>query len=88
MVEGNEDPFGVLRLLESPHGFKSGVEMTDVGFESVCRWRNPRIDKVCKGMAAGLLETLEDVVVDGAQAEDVCSDESLQMFPAQEKCFW
>ena len=86
-MEGNEDPFSVLRLLESPHGFESCIEVTDVRFESVRGGRNPRIDEVCEGMAAGFLEAQEDVAVDGTQAEDVCFNESLQVFPTQGECF-
>lgn len=29
-MEGNENPVGVLRLLESAHGFESCIEVTDV----------------------------------------------------------
>lgn len=85
-MEGNEDPVGVLRFLESTHGFEPRVEVTDIGFESVCRCGNSWIDEVCEGMAACLLEASQNVVVDGVHTEDVCFDESLQMLPTQEEC--
>lgn len=57
-MESNENPVGVLRLLESAHGFESCIEVTDVRFKSVRSVGNPWIEEVCEGKAAGLLETL------------------------------
>ena len=84
-MEGNEDSFGVLRLLESPHGFESRIEVTDIGFQPVCDGRNARIEEVGEGIAASFAESLEDIVVDGTQAEDICLNNSFQMLSAQEK---
>ena len=85
-MEGNEDPFGVLWLLESPHGFESCIEVTDVRFKSVRGWGNARIDEVCEGKAAGFLEAQENIVVNGIEAKHICFDESIQMLPAQREC--
>jgi len=85
-VEGNEDSFSVLGLLESAHGFESCVEVTDVGFQPVRSVRNAWVNEGAKGKAAGFFEAQENVVVDGTHAEDVRLDDSLQVFPAEEKC--
>lgn len=85
MVEGDENSFGVLRLLESPHGCEPCIEVTDVGFQPVCGVGNVWIDEVFECVAAGFLQAQENIVVDGAQAKDICFDDSFQMFPAQEK---
>jgi len=85
MVEGNEDSFGVLRLLESPHGFESRIEVTDIGFQPVCDGRNARIEEVGEGIAASFAESLEDIVVDGIETEEICFNETLKMLPAQEE---
>ncbi len=87
MVEGNEDSFGVLWLLESPHGCEPRVEVTDVGFQPVCGVGDAWIDEVSEGVAAGFLEALQNIVMDGTQAEDVRLDDSLHVFPTQEKSF-
>lgn len=84
-MEGDEDSFCVLRLLESSHGCEPRVEVTDVGFQPVCGVGDAWIDEMFESVAAGLLEAQEDVVVDGTQTEDVCFDDSFQVFPAQEK---
>lgn len=84
-MEGDEDPFGVLRLLESAHGLESRVEVTDVGFQPVCGGGDAWVGEVREGVTAGFLEAQEDIVVDGAQAEDVCLDDSSQVLPAQEE---
>lgn len=84
-MEGNEDSFRVLRLLESSHGFESRVEVTDVGFQSVSGCGDLWIDEVRECVAARFLEAQEDVVVDWTQTEDVRLDDSLQMLPAQEE---
>lgn len=84
-MEGNEDSFGVLRLLESAHGFESCIEVTDVRLKSVRGVGNPLIDEVREGVAAGFPEALQDVLMDGIESEDVCGDETFQMLPAQEE---
>lgn len=73
-MKSDKDSVGVLRLLESTHGFDSCIEVTDVRFKSVRGGRNANVDKVCEGMAAGFLETYQDVVVNRAESEDVCID--------------
>jgi len=85
-MESDEDPFRVLRLLESPHGCKPRIEVTDVGFQSVRGGGDAWIEEVREGKAAGFLEAQEDVVMDGAQTEDICLDDSLQVLPAQQEC--
>ena len=84
-MECDEDPFGVLRFLESPHGCEPRVEMTDVGFEPVCGFGDLWFNEMRECVAAGFPEAQENVVVDGALAEDICIDDSFQVFPAQEK---
>jgi len=84
-MESNEDSFSVLWLLESSHGCESCIEVTDVGFQPVCRVRNSGIDEVSECVAAGFLQAQEDIVVDGTQAEDICLNNSFQMLSAQEK---
>lgn len=85
MVEGNEDSFGVLRLLETPHGSEPRIEVTDVGFQPVCGGGDSRIDEVHECIAASFLEAQENIVVDGIQAEYICLDDSLQVLPTQEE---
>ena len=88
MVKGNEDPFSVLRLLESTHGFESCIEVTDVRFKSVCGCRNTRILKVPERITASFLEAQENIVVNGIEAKYICFDESFKMLPAQRECCW
>lgn len=57
MVEGNEDSFCVLLLLESTHSLEPCIEVTDVGFQPVRCGRNPGVHEMRKGMAASFLET-------------------------------
>ena len=85
-MKRDEDSFCVLGFLESAHGFESCIEVADVGFKSVCGWRNSDIDEVHERVATSFLETLENVVVDGAQTEDVGGNDSLQMLPSQKEC--
>ena len=84
-MEGDEDSFGVLRLLESSHGCEPCVEVTDVGFQPVCGFGNLWIDEVFERVAAGFLQAQKNVVVDGAQTKNICLNDSFQMLPAQEK---
>ena len=70
-MKSDKDSFGILRLLESAHGFESCIEVTDVRFKSVRGGGNAGIDKVREGMAAGFLETYQDVVMNGAESENV-----------------
>src|SRR3989344_3496279 len=88
MVEGNEDPFCVFRLLESPHSCESCIEVTDVGFQTIGGMGNARINEVHEGKAAGFFEAQENVVVDGVDTEDIRFDDALQMLPAQEESLW
>lgn len=76
-MKSNENPFSVLGLLESAHCFEPCIKMTDVRLKPVCGGRNPGIDKVPESVAAGFLETLQDVVMDWTQAKDICLDDSL-----------
>ncbi len=84
-MEGNEDSFRVLRLLESSHGGESRVEVTDVGFQAICGVGDAWVDEVFECVAAGFLEAQENVVVDRTEAKDICLDDSFQVLPAQEK---
>ena len=86
-MKSNEDSFRVLWFLESTHGFESCIEMTDVRLKSVRGIGDARINEVHEGMAACFLEAQKNIVVDGAEAEDICLDDSLEMSPAQrERC--
>lgn len=87
-MESDKDSFGILRLLESTHGFKSRIEVTDIRFKSVRGGGNASVDEVREGVAAGFLETHQDVVMNGAESEDICLNQSFQMLPAQEKSLW
>lgn len=84
-MEGNQDPFCVLRLLESSHGDESRIEVTDVRFEPVRGCGDAWINEVREGVTAGFLEAQEDVVMDGAETEDVRLDDSFQVPPAQQE---
>lgn len=84
-MEGDEDSFSVLRLLESTHGCESRIEVTDVGFQPVCCVGDVWIDEVFECVAAGFLQAQENIVMDGTQAKDICLDDSFQMLPAQGK---
>ena len=84
-MESDKDSFGVFRLLESAHGFESCIEVTDVRFKSVRGGGDASVDEVCESVAAGFLETHQDVVMDWAKPEDVCLNQSFQMLPSQEE---
>ena len=58
-MQGNEDPFSVLRILESPYSFESCIEMTDVRFKPVRSCRNARICKVSEAITAGIYYRLK-----------------------------
>ena len=56
-MEGNEDSFCVLRLLETTHCFEPCIEVTDVRLKPVRGGGNAGIDEVCEGMSACLPES-------------------------------
>ena len=84
-MKGDEYSFGVLRLLEPPHGFESRIEVTDVRFQPVGGSWNAWIDKVHECMATGFLKTQENIVMNWTETEDICLNDSLQVFLAQEE---
>ena len=57
-MEGDEDSFSILRLLESSHGFEPCIEVTDIRLKSVRGMGNSWIDEVCESVAAGFPEAL------------------------------
>lgn len=65
-MEGHQDSFRILRLLESSHGDEPRIEVADVGFEAVCRCGNACVEEVQEGMTTGFLEAQKNVVVNGA----------------------
>lgn len=76
-MEGDENPFGILRLLESSHGFESRIEVTDVGFQPIGAAWNKGIDEMHEGMPTGFLKPQEDIVMNRTEAEDIGPDDSL-----------
>lgn len=84
-MEGDEDSFCILQLLEPTHSFESYIEVTDVRLKSVRGCGNARVDEVREGVVAGILEAPQDVLVDGIQPKDIGYNETFQMFPAQEE---
>lgn len=84
-MEGDEDSFCVLWLLESPHSLEPCINVTDVRLQPIRGRGDAGIAEVGEGVAAGFPEALEDVVVDGVDAEGIDDNEALQVLPAQGK---
>ena len=82
-MKGDENSVGVLRLLESSHGQQSGIEVTDVRFQSVGGGRNCRIPEVREGVARRFHETLQSLKLDDIDLKQILSEESLHMMPSE-----
>lgn len=85
-MDGGENSVRVLRFLEPPHSFEPCIDVTDVRLQPIRCRGDTMIDEVGEGVAEGLLEAPEDVVVDGVDAKGIHGNEALQVLPPQGTC--